>query len=518
METKQEIFRRYFRENDSIRKISRDLQISRKTVKKQLLLHTNAEQSATTEGNSNPLQDFMCSPPRYNSQNRGKRKLTIEVEQVILQQLEENQRKRQKGMRKQVKRKIDIHAYLLSLGFRIGYTTVCNYIREKELRRQEAYIRQEYIPGEECEFDWAEVKLTIGGSKKRLYMAVFTSAYSNYRFSILFNRQDTLAFMEAHNVFFEHIGGVYHEMVYDNMRVAIREFAGRNEKNPTQALLNLSGWYQFRWRFCNVRRGNEKGHVERSVEYVRRRAFAFKDDFDTLENAQVHLRDVCININALAGSNGKVPGEGLEQERLNLWKYPGTMECYIAQELKVDKYATVCFGTNRYSVPDYLCGRMAEVKAYANQLKMYYANGLVCCHTRDYRKHQWIITLDHYLKTLSRKPGALHGSLALTQAPAQVRRVYEKWFINHPRDFIELLQFCQNYQIAHQQLMDAADYVDGICSGNVNGEKIMAVLGNRPGSQNTVTSSDLPDEIESYSNLQLEEISQLAGIEVEEVL
>jgi len=36
MDTKQEIFRRYFREFDSIRKIARDLRISRITVKKQL--------------------------------------------------------------------------------------------------------------------------------------------------------------------------------------------------------------------------------------------------------------------------------------------------------------------------------------------------------------------------------------------------------------------------------------------------------------------------------------------------
>ena len=35
-------------------------------------------------------------------------------------------------------------------------------------------------------------------------------------------------------------------------------------------------YYQFGFRFCNVRKGNEKGHVERSVEYIRRKAFALE--------------------------------------------------------------------------------------------------------------------------------------------------------------------------------------------------------------------------------------------------
>jgi len=68
--------------------------------------------------------------------------------------------------------------------------------------------KQVYVPGEECEFDWGEIKLVIGGIRRRLYLAVFTSAYSNYRFCRLFHRQDTLAFMEAHNEFFAHLGGV----------------------------------------------------------------------------------------------------------------------------------------------------------------------------------------------------------------------------------------------------------------------------------------------------------------------
>jgi len=517
MDTKQEIIRRYFREFDSSRKIARDLQISRKTIKKHLLSFAQSKEASDSGVDPKALQDYLSSPPIYDTKNRLKRKLTTEIEDMINNQLEDNQRKRQEGLRKQVKRRIDIHEYLIGQGHQIGYTTVCNYIRNKALHQQEAYIKQAYIPGEECEFDWAEVKLTIGGFKRRLYLAVFTSSYSNYRYCRLYHRQDTLAFMEAHNEFFAHLGGVYQEMVYDNMRVAIKEFVGRSEKTPTDALVNLSGWFQFRWRFCNARRGNEKGHVERSVEFVRRKAFCDTDSFDTLDAAQDHLVATSNHLNEIPGSTSKVPLDGLSQERSSLWNYPGPMDCFLTDQLKVDKYATVCFGTNHYSVPDELCGRMVEVKMYSNILKMYYAHGLIGSHDRSYEKNKWVINLDHYLKTLNRKPGALHGSLALDQAPQAVREVYTRWFTTQPRDFIVLLQFCQQFQVSHQRLLDMAIYVSGICPNNITSEKIMALLGNQPVTQTPCQKEESGGEIEAFSNLQLEEITQLMTLKLEEV-
>lgn len=61
----------------------------------------------------------------------------------------------------------------------------------------------------------------------------------------------------------------YHTVVYDNMKVSVKRFVGPGEKAPTEALLQLSGYYGFNFRFCNVRRGNEKGQVERSVDKVK---------------------------------------------------------------------------------------------------------------------------------------------------------------------------------------------------------------------------------------------------------
>jgi len=80
--------------------------------------------------------------------------------------------------------------------------------------------------------------------------------------------------------------GVYNQMVYDNMRVAVAKFVGKYEKEPTKALLRLRCHYQYSHRFCNAYRGNEKGHVEQSVEYIRRKALGLTDSFESIELAQ----------------------------------------------------------------------------------------------------------------------------------------------------------------------------------------------------------------------------------------
>jgi hypothetical protein len=300
-------------------------------------------------------------------------------------------------------------------------------------------------------------------------------------------------------------------MVYDNMRVAIAEFVGRNEKEPTRALTNLSGWFQFRWRFCNVRRGNEKGHVERSVEFVRRKAFCHIDSFDTIEQARGHLRATVEKINNQCnGSSEKTPAQLLDEEKLHLWKYPGEMECYLTTCLKIDKYSTFCYGTNRYSVPDYLVGRLVEVKVYAKGLKVYHNNLYLCSHERNYGTYRWQIDIEHYLSTLSRKPGALHGSVALEQSPPEIKALYHRYFESQPRGFIDILLYCKNKQISHERLVDTVQKVIVLCPGDVSVDKVIALLGNQP--QDMVSPELQPekrDEIEDHSIRQLQEITLL---------
>ena len=122
----------------------------------------------------------------------------------------------------------------------MGYTTTCNTARKINKEAKEAYIRQEYAFGEVCELDWGKAKLNIAGKNKTLQMSVFTTAKGNYGWGNLYQDQKTKAFLDTTASFFEEVGGVYKEMVYDNARVMVAKFVDRSEKEPTEALLKLS--------------------------------------------------------------------------------------------------------------------------------------------------------------------------------------------------------------------------------------------------------------------------------------
>ena len=502
--TNHQIILLFFREGQSIRQIAKKLKINRRTIAARIKEYEQFKASPISD-QDNPkslLNQYLKTGSVYHSENRVKRKLSAEMVTIIDQCLLQNEVKRLDGRTKQQVKKIDIHEQLLSTGHVISYSSVCKYIETKVTQSQEAFIRQGYAEGSCCEFDWCEIKLNLDGHYKRYYLAVFTSAFSNYRYAMIFQHQDSLAFKEAHICFFEHIGGVYQQIVYDNMRVAIAKFVGKTEKIPTEGLLQLSRWYQFQWRFCNTAKGNEKGHVERSVEYVRRKVFGFKDEFKTFTEAQSHLQSRVVELNErpVTGLAGSITAM-LELERKGLSAHQGRMECYAGENHKVDKYSTICFGTNRYSVPDHMIGKIVFAKIYSAWIKIYDSSRVLCQHNRLYQRFDWQIDINHYLATLERKPGAVARSIALKQSPAWLQSIYTKHFFHDARSFIELLQYCQLNDIGSKQMADCVSKLSVQFPEAINATYVMALLGNQQ--QEVPVVSQLPDPIalQSMENL-----------------
>lgn len=440
----------------SRRGIARKLGISRTTVDKVL-----AQYEATQETSDNEaLENLLTLQPAYNSQGRKPRRLSEAIAAEIDRYLEINRQRRLKGMRKQQLKKIDIWQDLERNGVQISYQTVCRYITRKENAAggsdTRAYIRQAYAPGQECEFDWGEVKIVIGGSLRKLYLAVFTCCHSNLRRAYLFSRQDTLAFMESHRNFFRQLQGVPHIMVYDNMRVAVKGFVGNDEKTPTEALRRMSAHYVFNYRFCNARAGLEKGHVERSVEYVRRRAFSLTCDYASIADAQTHLDQVCrrMDTEASAGdASAKQLSINADLGAMRTW--PGDMGCFEAMEYAVGKWSTVCVKGNHYSVPDRLVGQRVIVKLYSDRLVMVHDRQKMAVHERLASQGNWSLKLEHYLTTLLRKPGALAGSVALQQVPHLIRELFDNHFTRCPREFLGLLQYACEQGYHFRDITDA---------------------------------------------------------------
>lgn len=503
MVDKNSILIMYYRDGESKSYISQKLKISRSVVRKYINEH---EKTISNSKIKVHLEKGLSSKPCYNCSGRTKVKLVKEVEEEIKKCLNKNTEKCNQGLHKQIMKKIDIHEYLLSKGHEIGYTTICNYVRELESSGKEGFIKQIYEPGIVCEFDWGEVKLFIKDKLQTFNLAVFTSAYSNYRWAKLFHRQDSLAFSQSHIDFFSQLQGVHKELVYDNMRVAVAKFVGRTEKTPTRALLELSSYYKFGFRFCNIRKGNEKGHVERSVEYIRRKAFCVEDKFSDLSEANKHLQEICDKLNDTTQqlSGNKTANELFEIEKSHLYKSKIPYKCFKDEHAKVDKYSCITLYGNRYSVPDFLIGKLLNVRVFAEKIDVYYNTDFICKHTRNYGAHTWDLDINHYLTTLFRKPGALNGSMVLSQLSRQVKNIYTEYFTDDSRGFVELLQYIKDREISFETLETAIKTVKQITPTNISKDKILAVIDKE---KEPVVKEKRDNEIYHHSQAMLKELS-----------
>jgi hypothetical protein len=74
--------------------------------------------------------------------------------------------------------------------------------------------------------------------------------------------------------------------------------------------------------------------------------------------------------------------------------------------------------TNFYSAP-LPVGTAVQVKVYSAYVEIWHQGKCVARHERCYERHQKVLDLEHYLDTLTKKPGALAGSTALEQCRAQ---------------------------------------------------------------------------------------------------
>jgi len=337
-------------------------------------------------------------------------------------------------------------------GYTVSYTSVVKAVKRLSEVRREAFIKQVYSPGEVCEFDWGEVWLTIGGKSVKYMLGVFTLAASNIRFALLYRRQHTASFVDSHAHAFRYFGGIPLQMVYDNMRVAVAEFAGKNsiggeyeekpDKVATIALKQMAAYYGFGYRFCNIRRGNEKGHVERSVDVVRNRAFSGRDIFETEDEANAELLAAVDKLNSDKLAKDVIDANSsytLEDERAAMLPEKPGHFWSETHSRKADKFSTISMNANHYSVPDHLVGKRVDVTEFADRISVFYGGREVAAHLLVAGKGAYVLNIHHYLETLKRKPGALRGSLCLQQAEDDLRSLYADYFTDAAKEFVIVL-------------------------------------------------------------------------------
>jgi transposase len=504
-------------EGMSNRSIAKELHMSKDTVNKYVTEYEKQKSELllmNPEADPEELIQAIVEKPKYNSDNRKPKRVTPGMIKAIEECLEINEWRRANGMSKQQMKKIDIHEYLINKKkFNISYSTVKRLVKSIENRHREAFIRQEYDYGDVCEFDWGTVKLNIGESGYETYqMAVFSPAKSGYRSAMLFKAQDTAAFQQCHAEFFDYCKGNFKMMVYDNMRVAVKKFVGLHEKEPTKALTELSIYYGFNFRFTNIYRGNEKGHVERNVEYIRRRVFSEPgcDKFDSLADANRFLAMGCMRLNSQPMSNGAIPLEVFQEEQKHLLPHLPKFESCIYSENRVDKYSTIMVSQNHYSVPDTLVGKMVSVKTFTDKIIVYHNNNIVAVHDRSFRLHDWKIDICHYLRTLYKKPGALRGSTALLQADTQIKYIYEHYYSGDAKTFLQILEII--YEKGTDVVTEALRELELLSPMDMSADKLRVICEHNQEKKNCITVS-YTDHLTEKSRNTLSVYDRLAALQ-----
>ena len=417
----------------SNRGVARELGIDKKTVNKywnEYKDNLKKLNETTDSAEIIRIQEKITSAPKYNSENRIRRKVTPEFLNALEKILEDEEKKvKVLGTHKQALTKQQIYELLKKQGFSLSYSTVVLEMKRIKNSGKECFIRQDYDFGDRLEYDFGEVKLVINGITKKYYIAVLSSPAGNFRWCYLYDNCKKDVFLDSHVRFFEMIGGVWKEVVYDNMRNVVSKFIGKNEKELNEDLVKMSLYYGFDVNVTNAFSGNEKGYVEGSVKYLRNKIFAENYKFNSEEAAIEYMESQLMKLN----ENSKI-----EEEKKKLKTTKPPLELAEIRKSFVNKYSFVQIENNFYSVPEYLVGLSVTSKIYYNKILIYSNNEFVCEHKKLDGNKKISANIRHYLKTLTFKPGALKNSYVLKSNP-KLKSIFDKYYTNNPKKFIDII-------------------------------------------------------------------------------
>ena len=237
-------------------------------------------------------------------------------------------------------------------------------------------------------------------------------------------------------------------------------------------------------------------------------------DWAQLENA---LSDPpalvsCMQVNNEQGSLSTAEKTSrLEADLSSLKPFPGNLGCFEVYEYIVDKWSTISMKNVHYSVPDSLVGEKVHVKVYSEKIVILYGKEKVASHQRSYCGGDWCIKLEHYLRTLSRKPGALPHSVVWQRAPEELRRLYDIHFKEDNRTFVLLLDYARKNGFSGTDIVTACKELTGRGVRKISPDQVKAMLhGSVQGeTEETMEPPVLPAQQE---NIEREAVDMLEGI------
>jgi transposase len=231
--------------------------------------------------------------------------------------------------------------------------------RMRPARAEEAYLRLRVMAGEQAQADWGCFGW-VGTGRARRPLSCFVMVLSWSRaIHALFTLDQTMeSFVRGHLDAFGYYGGVPRAVLYDNLKSAVLSRRGDAIQFHPR-LLELCGHYHYAPRPCAPGRGNEKGRVERQIQYLRTSFFAARTfrDVDDLNTQFRAWREEVAHARRCPGDETMTVGEALARERAYLLALPAhPFEADLVRVVRSGKTPYVHFDRNLYSIPHTLKG------------------------------------------------------------------------------------------------------------------------------------------------------------------
>ena len=320
-----------------------------------------------------------------------------------------------------------------------GYGGKISILREylRQVRPQykprEVYLRMIYEPGQYGQVDWGEMPQPVlwQGQWCKVYAFVMVLCYSRQLYVEFSLSSQLYDFLRCHQHGLRFFGGSPKRWVYDNLTSVVSKRRGR-AVTFNETFLQFAGYYTFEPHACWPASPNQKGVVERPIDYLKGNFWAgrhFVDYDDLVQQGWTWLQQTA---NArVHRTTRQVPHELLETERPHLIDLPPeSFDTDWVLYPRVSKDCVVRVQTNDYSVPwpQAQRHRHLEVRVDGQWVRIWAEGKEVACHARHFGKHQQILNREHYQGLWQTREGAAFARLekGFLNAYGEVgRRFYE---------------------------------------------------------------------------------------------
>lgn len=286
--------------------------------------------------------------------------------------------------------------------------------RRKALVPREAFVRAEYVAGDQAQFDFSPMKAIIGGVLTSVEVFAMRLSYSGYFFARASYRQDQPALFAGLLGGAQFFGGLPRVAIFDNAKTAVQRVLRGRDREQNQTFRGFCGELALEVAFAAPRRGNEKGGVEGLMGYIEDNLFRPVPSFESIDHLNAALERLSsTNLERVHATHRERIGTRFERERQALRPLPSRLpKPCVTEYARVNKFAEVTVDTSRYSVPTRYVRRDAVVELYDDCVVVMIDGAPVARHRRARGKREAVIDPLHYVELISRKHRSATRALA----------------------------------------------------------------------------------------------------------